>query len=146
MANYICATRSNYFHVKDPDSFREIFPHVRGDEDRVDLWEEKDDNGNPVFGFGCYGGILGYVEGDEDDEDIEADDAYDDFIKKLQQSVTEDDAIIIMESGAEKLRYVTGYTTVITWNAIVCKDMGGVAIREAQRLLDNKDWRTQVDY
>ena len=59
MANYNCTVRTNYFHVKDPEKFREFMNHVYGSEDSIDLWEEKDSGGNPVFGFGVYGGISG---------------------------------------------------------------------------------------
>lgn len=42
------------------------------------------------------------------------DESYAVFVKFLQQSVTEDDAVIILCAGHEKLRYVTGYAEVIT--------------------------------
>ena len=54
MANYYCTIRSNYFHVKDVDLFKDIMSKVQGNEDEVMLWEEKDTNGAPVFAFGCY--------------------------------------------------------------------------------------------
>ena len=50
MANYYAYIRTNYFRVKDEKKFREFMARVSGTEDRVELWEEKDKNGNTVFG------------------------------------------------------------------------------------------------
>ena len=38
MANYECAVRTNYFHVKDAGRFREFMKNVCGSEDKIDLW------------------------------------------------------------------------------------------------------------
>lgn len=131
MANYYCTQRSNYFHVKDPDNFREGMKHVFGED--FHFWEETDKAGTPVFGFGCYGQIDGMALKDEyGDWNIE-DEAYDDFVKFLQQSVTEDDAVIILSAGHEKLRYVTGDALVITHDGSHWADIGRVAIDLAKK-------------
>lgn len=57
MANYVCATRTNYFRVKDEEEFRKLMSRVHG-EDAVDLWE-KTVNDEKLFAFGCYGLING---------------------------------------------------------------------------------------
>ena len=49
MANYYASTRTNYFRVKDEEEFRKFMAHVSGTEDRVELWEEKDNNDNMEF-------------------------------------------------------------------------------------------------
>ena len=59
MANYQCAVRTNYFHVQDPELFRQFMARVYGTEGSVELWEDKDANGRPIFAFGSYGGISG---------------------------------------------------------------------------------------
>ncbi len=46
MANYTCATRTNYFRVNDAENFKAFMARAYGTEDRVDLWEEKDKDGN----------------------------------------------------------------------------------------------------
>ena len=115
MANYYASTRTNYFRVKDEEEFRKFMAHVSGTEDRVELWEEKDNNDNTVFGFGTLGGIAGVTDyhndsdADSDDEDCEDD--FDAFLEGLQTFVADDDAIIILESGHEKLRYWSQYRT-----------------------------------
>ena len=144
MANYCCANRTNYFHVKDEDKFRELMSRAYGSEDSIDLWEEKDSEGKTVFGFGVYGGISGVrnVLADEDD-DLED---YDAFIDGLQECVANDDAIIIMESGNEKLRYVIGSATVITSQGCEYIDIMDLAARKAAEMLNNPGYKTKCDY
>lgn len=147
MANYNCSIRTNYFHVKDAEKFREFMNHVLGSEDNIDLWEKTDNSGCPVFGFGCYGSILGYVEGtDEDDEDFDADIAYDAFIDGLSNHVADDDAIIIFEAGNEKLRYVVGSALVITRFNTKYLDVQKMAVETAAKLLKNPEFDTQCEY
>ena len=55
MADYINKCRTNYFHVKDPAAFREFMESAI---DIEELWEEKDKDGNPVFGFSAYASPL----------------------------------------------------------------------------------------
>lgn len=142
MANYCSTVRSNYFHVKDAESFKEMMSHVYGCEDTVELWEEKDKNGNSVFGFGVYGGISGIRYSDDDDDDF----SYDAFIDMLQKCVADDDAIIILESGNEKLRYVVGSAIIITSLDYKYVDITNVAMKEAKSMLNNPLWKTKCEY
>ena len=141
MANYCCAVRTNYFHVNDPDGFKQFMDKVYGCEDAVDVWEEKDKDGETVFGFGCYGAIAGLV-GDDDEDDCE----YDAFVDGLQKYVADDDAIIIMESGNEKLRYVIGSATIITSKKYEYLDIASLAAARAAEIIGNPGWVTKVDY
>ena len=103
MANYCCATRTNYFRVKDPDKFRSFMSNVCTDENHLQIWEEEKD-GRTVFGFGGYGQILGipiYESGDAEQHDWPDDYDFDGFVYGLSELVAEDDAVIIIESGNE---------------------------------------------
>lgn len=142
MANYCCTTRSNYFHVNDIESFKEMMSHVYGCEDDVELWEEKDENGNPIFGFGVYGGISGLRYSDDDDDDL----SYDSFVTMLQKFVSDDDAIIILESGNEKLRYIVGSALIITDADYKYIDITNMAMTEAKSMLNNPLWKTKCEY
>ena len=144
MANYCCTIRTNYFHVKDAEEFRRFMSHVQGNEDSVNLWEETDDAGKLVFGFGVYGSIIGYVE--DEDEDYDSDNAYDAFIAGLQQHVSENDAIIIFEAGNEKKCYVVGSALVITSSATEYLDIRKLAVEKAAELLKNPTYTTQTEY
>lgn len=140
MANYHCAIRTNYFHVKDSELFRQFMSRVYGADDSVELWEEKDTDGQTVFGFGCYGGISGLRDALDVDE---AD--YDAFILGLQQHIREDDAVIILETGREKLCYLVGSAEIITCNDRECLDISDLAQAQAATMLGNPGWQTQFD-
>ena len=171
MANYYDITRTNYFHVKDEAAFRDFMSKAVGDEGGIDLWDdEKDDQGNTLFGFGLYGCIAGIPvpvtdenenkrggtdptsasvtdeedEDDEESEDVEYD--YDAFITGLQQFVADDDAILIFESGHEKLRYVGGGALVITAQETYYIDLQDAACKKAAELLHNEQWATKCTY
>lgn len=146
MANYNCAIRTNYFHVADEKRFRELLGQACGCEDAVILWEEKDQDGKTVFGFGCYGGnsSISVVEGDEDEEEFE-DTSYDKFIEELQKCVAEDDAVIIFVAGNENLRYVAGTALIITRSDVKYIDLIETAVKEAARMLGQPGWRSKCD-
>jgi len=101
MANYYESARSNYFLVKDIDSFKQELEPIKS----LDIEIEKRDNKDYVcllnknengFPWDAYDDILGeYVELDW--EGI--------FSRHLQN----DSVAIIMGAGAEKLRYIHGY-------------------------------------
>lgn len=146
MANYCCTIRTNYFHVKDEVKFRELMNRVYGCEDTVELFEEKDSNGKTIFGFGIYGGIAGLANASEDEEEFCDDTAYDEFINGLQECVADDDAVIILEAGNEKLRYVIGSATIITSVTYEYLDITSLAIDKAAELLGNPKWATKCEY
>lgn len=146
MANYCCTIRTNYFHVKDATKFRVFMSKVYGCEDNIELWEEKDCNGEAVFGFGVYGDIAGVRILQEDDDDDCDDSSYDDFIAGLQECVADDDAIIILEAGNEKMRYVIGSATIITHNDYKYLDITSIAMNQAAEMICNPDWKTKCEY
>lgn len=105
MSNYYGVVRTNYFHVKDEEQFRALMRRVICGDGSIELWDDqRDEHGGQLFGFGAYGSISG-IPDDDDDYD---DDSYDRFIDALMECVADDDAILIFESGHEKLRYVGG--------------------------------------
>jgi len=61
MANYTCATRTNYFRVNDAENFKAFMARAYGTEDRVDLWEEKDKDGNTVYALALSEVSLAFV-------------------------------------------------------------------------------------
>lgn len=145
MANYCGVTRTNYFRVKDPVKFKELMLNVCADEDDVDVWEEKDENGNTVFGFGCYGSILGLMpDGTDNDDDFDYD--YDGFVNGLSACVANDDAVIVLESGNEKLRYIVGGALVVTSKGSIYLDINEIAQMKASKMLDNPNWTTKTMY
>lgn len=147
MANYYGTTRTNYFHVKDADAFRSFMSKVVVDEDSIHLWEDTDRDGNLVFGFGCYGSILGLPPEDVDDEnDFDFDFDYDEFIDKLSEHLVKGDAAIIVEIGNEKLRYLTGSAMIVTENDSEYLDINVMAAERAAQMLGNNTWTTKLAY
>lgn len=59
MANYTCAVRTNYFHVKDEEAFRTFAEKLYCNEGDIEVWEDKDKSGKTVFGFGCCNTFCG---------------------------------------------------------------------------------------
>ena len=146
MANYTCKIRTNYFHVKDEEAFRALMARVYGEEAPIRVFEDTDEQGRPVFGFGCHGGIAGVKNAHCDEDDDVDDSAYDEFIDELKKLITEDDAIIIMESGHENLRYVQGLAHVITHDEERWLDIRKLAVQAAKDMLQNPDYTTKCDY
>lgn len=52
----------------------------------------------------------------------------------------------MIESGHEKLRYVSGFATVITKNSIENLDLTTAALRLAKRMLKNEKYDSRMDY
>ena len=143
MANYYGVVRTNYFHVKDEEKFRALMAKVICGDGSLEFWDdEKDADGNQLFGFGVYGSICGLPdeEGDYDD------DSYDRFVEALMDSVADDDAILIFEAGHEKLRYVGGGVLVITSEGHEFIDLHEEAFKKAQQLIGNDQWETKATY
>lgn len=133
--NTMEAMRTNYFHVRDPEAFLEFMNRVICDEDQIEVWHRIDDDGEPIFGFGAYGTILGIVDADGM---IYEDDAYDDFIAGLQDHVADDDAIIMMHSGFQQLRDVFGYADIITSTDTDYIDLQDMASDQAMSMIEKR--------
>lgn len=147
MADYCCTIRTNYFKVKDDLAFQTFMERVYGWEDSIEVWSKIDSDGTTRFAFGCYGGIAGLKGDDYGSDDYDEDDYnFDAFIDGLIKHVAEDDAILIMESGNEKMRYVIGSVTVITSKGYEYREISDVGVNMARQMLGNDDWETQIDY
>ena len=138
MAHYNATTRTNYFSVKDEVRFREIMRLVEAEED-VEVFEQVEE-GVQKFGFGCCGIIYGIFKENTGIFDM------DELFLALQEVLCEGDAVIIMETGYEKLRYIVGSCIVITYTDIQVIDMQNQALEAARDMLSNPDFCTQMDY
>jgi hypothetical protein len=146
MANYECTIRTNYFHVTDEEAFKALMCRVYGTERPVNVFTDTDANGATVFGFGTYGAIAGLKNAQCDDDDDVDESAYDEFIDELKKCIAEDDACIIFEAGAEKLRYVIGTAHVITAHEERWINLQNAAIETAKLMLGNPNFATKCDY
>jgi hypothetical protein len=104
MANYYASSRTNYFKVKDVEAFKTEIESMTGS---VEIVSQKADGvtlvgllGNDPDGDGFPFSFYSH----EEEEYVELD------WEKIFKAHLEDDWVaIIMEAGAEKLRYINGY-------------------------------------
>lgn len=143
MANYCAASRTNYFRVTDEEAYAKLFANLHGEGGIYDLSETVD--GITYHAFGCYGSVE-YIVDSEDEECGMWDDNFGAFIEGMQKILPPDDAFIYMESGNEKLRYVTGVSVIVTKDKVEYINIASDAINHAARMLGIKDYRTQLDY
>ena len=104
MANYYGSSRSNYFKVKNKENFKKFLDRMYDMEDI----EDRDDRvGFLVTGEG--GSIPCEIWDEENDEY-----SHDfDFDKELAQHLQDGEVAIYQEVGAEKLRYLVGYSVAV---------------------------------
>lgn len=144
MSNYYGITKTNYFHVNDPEEFKKLMRRVVSDDGDIDLWEAKDKDGNPIFAFGGYSSISGVYpikNNNDDSEDEDYDEAdYDLFTSELQKMIVDGEAIIITEIGHEKLRYLTAYAVVITKDDCQYVNLERRAAVKAKDMLGNQEY------
>ena len=140
MANYYGVTRTNYFRVTDEESYKRLYEGLVSEEFIEDFtYEDKD--GNIYHGFGSYG-VIDWI--DRSLDEYECDFYY--FLKELQKILPDDEAFIFMESGYEKLRYVTGVAIVVTNKEIRSNNISNWAIDEARDMLGNPKFQTKLEF
>ena len=102
MANYTASSRSNYFRVKDTEAFRKW-------ADDLELKVEPNDDGMLMIWADCENGDWPDFRFNEETDD------YDEiaFYGELAEHLVPGEIAILMEVGAEKLRYLCGYAVAI---------------------------------
>ena len=103
MANWYGTSRSNYFNVKDEGTFRE--------------WAERRDLEVLEDPSGLFGVAPSSMSEDGSWPSYDCDDDCEiDFQAELIEHLAEGQVAIIMTIGAEKLRYLTGYSVALAWD------------------------------
>ena len=144
MANYECVIRTNYFRVKDEERFRALVDVVSAGN--LEFWENKDENAFPVFAFGSFGAVSGIPHLGEGGEYEADEESYDEFLYQLKDLVAEDEAVIIMEAGHEKLNYASGNATVVTCRTVEYVDLEKTALKLCRKLLHDPDYDPAMCY
>lgn len=113
MANWNGSARSNYVKIKDIDGLKAAIAPFE-----VTIEEH---GSNPLLGF-CflstdeYGGWPGTVSiwrGDTADEEVEEEVTFDPVVQ-ICPFMEPDQILVLLEAGAEKLRYITGVATAFS--------------------------------
>ena len=105
MSNYYASARTNYFKVKDPEAFKQwvdTLPDTTAD------YREKDEKFVLLVEGECGWPTERY---NEDVEDYEAVNLEEGIVPHL----AEGEVVIFQEIGAEKLRYLHGYSVAVAW-------------------------------
>ena len=131
MASYVCAIRTNYFRVTEEEKFRNLIGEFLSGS--CEVFTRTDVNSNKLVGFGS-------------DENINWPEDDTGFVSGLQECLAEDDSIIVLEVGHEKLRYLIGAATIITRSSIETIDLTSLAISKAAEMLGNPDYTTCCEY
>lgn len=114
MANYYGVARTNYFAVKDAEAFKNEMANyaveviTRKGEDGVTLYGLMDTDSD---GGGWNWSYVAELEG-EDGEIIETDLEID-WTEVFARHLVDGWVAILMETGAEKYRYVSGYALAV---------------------------------
>ena len=137
MSDYMCSMRTNYFHVVDDEAFEAFMDGVCVEGDKLDVTSKIDVDGNLLYSFATHGLITGIFDDvDETDEESWDDgDAYEAFLAGLQELVADDDAIIMIEIGNEKLNDVYAYATIVTTDDTDYIDFKDIASDRATDML-----------
>lgn len=139
MADFEGAMRTNYFRVKDEEKFCALMERVYPG---VYVLKKEGKAGERLYGFGSYEPIAGVTCAAIDEDPDAQESAYDEFIRCLQECIADGDAIIMIESGHEKLIYVAGKAEIITTTGYRCADITDVAVGIAAEMLKNPNWET----
>lgn len=131
MASYVCAIRTNYFRVTEEEKFKNLIDEFLSGS--CEVFTRTDVNSNKLVGFGS-------------DENINWSEDETGFVSGLQECLAEDDSIIVLEVGHEKLRYLVGAATIITRSSIETIDLTSLAISKAAEMLGNPDYTTCCEY
>ena len=146
MANVIGATRTNYFAVTDANRLRQLVNGLVAEDD-ITFSSMIGKDGIERFMFGCYDSI-GYMEYDENGEEKFEDcyEGYDYFIKEIQKILPDNDAIILLYAGHERLRSVDADACIVTNKKIASLCLSDLAVFKAQDLLGNDNYDTRLQY
>lgn len=130
MADWYGTARSNYFRVKDEAAFR----------------KEAESLGLEVMTSSSDSGLLfmvtpnalddkgGWPTWSPDESDAVGDPLEMDIVGSLSKHLCKDEIVILMECGAEKLRYITGHATAFNSNGKrVDLDLGDIYQKAAKK-------------
>ncbi len=127
MADWYGSARSNYFRVKDAEAFKEWVDSVPDLAARQET-EGKDKGKFMLWSAHEYGGWPTDRYNEETDEHEQYD-----LGTELSKHLADGQVAVLMEIGAEKLRYLSGVAVAINWRGkrteVSLEDIYDVAAR-----------------
>ncbi len=130
MADWYGTARSNYFHVKDEAAFRKEAESLglevmtsSSDSDLLFMVTPNAMNDN-----------SGWPTWSPDESDADGDPLEVDIVGSLSKHLVKGEIVVLMECGAEKLRYLTGHATAFNSNGKrVDLDLGDIYQKAAKK-------------
>jgi hypothetical protein len=112
VSDWYGTSRSNYFRVKDIGDFRELCS-LWGVEfiQQTERIKGIETTSPDLVGFTCNGGLPDHHS--DVSEGTENEHSFDDFLQELSGLLKEDEVAVMVETGAEKQCYVTGFAIAV---------------------------------
>lgn len=129
MADYISCTKTNYFQVTSEQELRDLVSKIDC-EDEIEI-SSSTEKGKTYYSLCAYGSFYGI----DDNEDAE------ELYKEFQRILPDGEVMAIFEIGHEKLRYVGGYTVVITNETYQYKSLQDIATIMAREITINPSYK-----
>jgi hypothetical protein len=134
MANYYATARTNYFKVKDVEKFKELCEHLD-----VQFIQDGDKVGF-LCSHGDQAGFPSYYWDEETQEYVDID-----LLSDISKHLVKGEVAVLMEAGAEKFRYITGYAQAVNSEGDVCQITLDDIYKKAQEELGGENITT-VEY
>ena len=143
MAQWYCTSRSNYFRVKDKALFLKWVSTLE-----LDVLPNDDPDLFAITSTGEYGEWPWQREAVEGEEGFEDEDQVDiDISNELSKHLAEGEIAVLMSSGAEKLRYLTGDAVAVNHKGETVRvQLDDIYAKASKKFGVPKDKITQASY
>jgi hypothetical protein len=128
MADWYGTARSNYFRVKDEAAFRKEAESLG-----LEVMTSSSDSGLLMVTPNALDDKGGWPTWSPDESDAGVDPLEVDIVGSLSKHLVKGEIVVLMECGAEKLRYLTGHATAFNSNGQrVDLDLGDIYRKAAK--------------
>lgn len=131
MANTESAYYTNFFKVTDEEAYNNLISKLSGEY--LYFSEKKEENLHSFSGYDS----LSYIKTEDDILDVY------DFIDELRAILPDNECIVYIESGHDKLRDVYGYAIIATNKEIREESLSDFAQRSIEQML-GKDYNLMM--
>lgn len=132
MANYESCTTTNYFQVTSEQELQDLVSRIDC-EAEIEI-SSSTEKGKIYYSLCAYGSFCGV----DDNEDLE------ELYKKFQRILPDGEVFVLFETGHEKLRYVGGYTVVITNEIYQSESLHDFATKMARTITNNPTYELNI--
>lgn len=132
MADYESCTKTNNFQVTSEQELKDLVSRIDcPDEIKISSSTEK---GKTYYSLCAYGSFC------EVDDNKDLEELYEEF----QRILPDGEVLVLFETGHKKLRYVGGYTVVITNKTYQLETLHNIATKMARTITNNPDYKLNI--